>query len=124
MRPIIAHPERNPILQRKAPELRSWVEHGCLLQVTASSLFGRFGRRAETAAHDLVSRGLVHLLASDAHDCVHRPPQLDETAQYVEREFGAEAALRMLVENPQAVIDGLPIRETGSPVRKRRWFNK
>jgi protein-tyrosine phosphatase len=123
IRPIVAHPERNPVLQRTAPELRSWVEHGCLLQVTASSFFGRFGQRAEAAAHDLMSRGLVHLLASDAHDCIRRPPQLDETMQYVEKEFGAEAALRVLVENPKAVIEGLPIRETASPVSKRRWFN-
>ncbi len=46
LRPIVTHPERNQLLQRRLPELEEWVAQGVHLQVTAQSLLGRFGRTA------------------------------------------------------------------------------
>ena len=123
MHPIIAHPERNPILRTRMAELEAWVERGCSMQVTAQSLLGRFGKAAKNASHQLMERGLVHFLASDAHDLEHRPPVLDEVRGYVEETFDPEAADRLLVENPQSVLEGFPVASGPVPVRKRPWYS-
>src|SRR5271170_6314033 len=71
--PVITHPERNPTLQAKPEMIFDWIGSGCVVQVTAGSLLGRFGPRAETMAHYLLKRNWVHILASDAHNLTSRP---------------------------------------------------
>ena len=67
--------------------------------------------------------GLVHVVASDAHDTEHRPPRLDEAFEYIGRKYGEPAAERLFRLNPAAVIAGerLPLAEE-IPVRKRKWY--
>ena len=31
--PVVAHPERNPMLRDKAAQIKAWVEYGCLVQL-------------------------------------------------------------------------------------------
>jgi protein-tyrosine phosphatase len=50
--------------------LRRWVEQGIPLQITAQSLLGTFGTRAAQWCLQLLNDGLVHFVASDAHDLV------------------------------------------------------
>src|ERR1039457_2135529 len=76
--PILVHPERNPILQKNLPELEPWIRQGSFVQVTVQSLLGRFGRPAKAAVEYLLDHGMVHFLASDAHDVKNRPPVLTE----------------------------------------------
>jgi protein-tyrosine phosphatase len=104
--PVITHPERNWLLQRRRERLEEWVRVGCLIQVTAQSFFGRFGPEARDFSYELMRRDLVHFIASDAHDCEDRPPRLDEAHSYVACRFGPERATRLLVTNPRAVLDG------------------
>ena len=122
LRPIIAHPERNPILRSKMEEVENWVSLGCSLQVTGQSLLGRFGKSARKSSLELMSRGLVHFLASDAHDLLHRPPVLDEVRKHVEENFDAEIARMLLVENPQAVVQGLAVALCPPVPKKRPWY--
>lgn len=81
-RVLIAHPERCPAFQREPDRLGPLVGAGMLCSITAGSLVGRFGSTVERFAHRLVHDGLVHNIASDAHDPVRRAPGLhDEIAQ-------------------------------------------
>jgi len=73
---VLAHPERCPIFQRDPDRLARLVNSGVLCSVTAGSLAGRFGSTVRGFAVELVSDGLVHDVASDAHDHLHRPPDL------------------------------------------------
>jgi protein-tyrosine phosphatase len=124
IRPIVTHPERNQMLQARLPELAEWVTtYGALLQVTAQSPLGRFGKTAEACAHKLISRGLVHFLASDAHDLQHRTTALDEPRRYVEETFGEEAAIRMMEENPRAVLAGEPLLAAPYALKKKKWYS-
>jgi protein-tyrosine phosphatase len=122
LRPIVTHPERNQLLQRRLHELEEWVVQGVHLQVTAQSLLGRFGKTAKGCADELMSRGLVHFLASDAHDTKWRTTALDEPHQYVKRRFGAEVALRLFEENPRAALAGVPLTSVPLPVRRKSWY--
>jgi protein-tyrosine phosphatase len=104
--PIVTHPERNPILQKETAKLVSWVDLGCLVQVTALSVLGGFGKRAATTAHALLSKGLVHVIASDAHDPEHRHPKLDEAFAAVASQYGQDVAKMLFVVNPGKIIRG------------------
>ena len=64
---VLAHPERNPDVQENPDLVRAVVEGGSLVQVTANSLDGRASKRTRSVACELIRRGHVHLVASDAH---------------------------------------------------------
>lgn len=104
--PVISHPERNPILQRWPERLRAWISMGCVLQVTARSLCGHFGPIEQRCAWELLAAGMVHAIASDAHDALHRPPRLDAAWRRVKQEFGELIAKKLLIDNPSAMIHG------------------
>jgi protein-tyrosine phosphatase len=122
MIPVITHPERNSLLQKRLDDIQQWVQDGCLVQVTAQSLLGTFGRTAKHYADTLLDKNLVHFVASDAHDCEHRPPRLDESYEYVSRKHGRERADRLFMEYPQRVIDGEAIYLEEYATTKRKWF--
>ncbi len=107
--PIVTHPERNAVLQGKLGRVEEWVEMGCLVQVTALSICGGFGRRARAAVGRLLERGLVHVVASDAHDPEQRHARLDEAYGMVRSRYGEEAADHLFRDNPQAIIEGIPL---------------
>jgi len=123
MTPIITHPERNMLLQKRLEKLTSWVESGCLLQVTGASFLGRFGKQAKVFADRLLQQGLVHIVASDAHDTKHRPPLLKEAFEYVSKTCGAGKAEMLFNRNPAATLTGSPLEryyeEAGLP---KKWF--
>lgn len=111
MIPVITHPERNTLLQQRLPKLREWSEMGCLLQVTAQSFNGRFGRRAERFSKVLLEENLIHVVASDAHDTKHRPPDLGEAYDWLAKERSEALAETLCVRNPGAVLRSEPLPE-------------
>lgn len=115
MRPIITHPERNLTLQRKPERMNEWLEQGCLVQVTANSLTGRFGKRAQEMGLQLIEQGCVHFLATDAHDLKSRPPVMSEARRIVVEKFGSDTAERLCVTNPLAAFEGKPIPNAPIP---------
>lgn len=124
--PVITHPERNPVLRDSTPRLERWVESGCLLQITAQSLTDRFGREAQNATWTWLRKGMAHVLASDAHDTVHRPPRLDLARNIVTERLGAAAAELLLETNPGAIIRGEPVFSLGAAHSaggaSKKWF--
>ena len=121
---VITHPERNGLLRRRRDKLESWVAAGCFLQVTAQSFLGTFGKQARACAEELLQRGLVHFVASDAHDTRMRPPRLDKARAWVAQEFDEATAEKLFVSNPAAVLNGeaLPAGKIEVPVRRRKWW--
>ena len=71
---------------------------------TAASLLGRFGERAQAASEEFFRRGLVSLVASDAHNLDRRPPSLAAARDKVRRRWGREAEEGLFVSNPAAVV--------------------
>jgi len=122
--PIVTHPERNGLLHSRLDQLQGWVENGALVQVTAKSLLGGFGRTARSVATELMDRKLVHFIASDAHDTVHRPPVLREAYEHVAKTWGDALAESLFTSAPKAVIDGDSIRllDSGPARPKRKWY--
>jgi protein-tyrosine phosphatase len=77
IRPMLAHPERNKDIMRSIDKLLPFVRLGCLLQLTAGAVAGAFGESARVRAVDLLGKGWVTVLASDAHNLEARPPELE-----------------------------------------------
>lgn len=77
IRPMIAHPERNKDIMRSIDKLLPFIRLGCLLQLTAGAVAGAFGEGARARAVDLLGKGWVTVLASDAHNLQARPPELE-----------------------------------------------
>lgn len=124
MAPIVTHPERNQLLRDRLEDLARWVEAGAFVQVTAQSLLGQFGRRAQDFCQTLLDRQLVHFVASDAHDCQRRPPRLDDAYAWLKKNYGEPAAELLCVTNPRATLTGesLDTLETEIVSERRKWY--
>lgn len=105
-RVLIAHPERSPLLQNDPEALRALVREGAATQVTAGSFAGSFGRTVRDYAEAMLEAGLVHSVASDAHDTVRRPPGIAAPLAAAGLE---ELAPLLAQEAPAAILAGDPL---------------
>jgi protein-tyrosine phosphatase len=119
--PIMTHPERHPELREMPADFQAWLGKGCLAQITGQSLLGRFGKKAEEAAWEMVARGMAHFVASDAHGPTDRTPRLDEAMAAVAGTAGRECAERLFLTNPAAVIAGQPIQPVIA--KRKAWYH-
>jgi protein-tyrosine phosphatase len=123
MIPVITHPERNRRLQTNLRQLETWIYEECLVQVTAESFLGRFGKLAKDCAHALMDKGSVHFVASDAHDAADRTPSLERAYRHVEDRYGSETAETVFVANPKAALVGEPLEQIEPELtKKRKWY--
>lgn len=125
--PIISHPERNFEVQANPDVMRPFVESGTILQLTAASVVGDLGRRAERCAHQLLRARLAHVVASDAHSLRNRPPGLSRARAVVERVLSADEADEMFDRRPERILAGeyldVPEPVTLRLSRRERWFS-
>src|SRR5579884_336392 len=122
--PVITHPERNRLLCRQPERMEAWIKLGCRVQITAGSLTGRFGNTARERSLKWIERGMVHIVASDAHNTTGRPLALGPAYRVVQERFGEETAEAMFVENPLAAFEGRPLPRVPEipEKRRRKWF--
>lgn len=118
---ILSHPERNVAIMRHPEVLGPLVAAGCLIQLTAASLCGRFGSRVQAFSVWLVRRGLVHFVASDAHSAHGRAPRLRQAFQRIEALAGRRTAVACCSENPARVVQGLDVLAKGGRRSKSFW---
>jgi protein-tyrosine phosphatase len=127
--PIITHPERNAAIQKNPEQAAELSRFGALFQVTAMSLTGEFGKVVQACAAALLEKGLVQVLATDAHSREGRPPILSAGVRAAEKLIGKDAALRLVTAHPERVLAGapwpeqeLPSRPNSSRLRKPSFF--
>lgn len=123
--PILTHPERIAEVQENPGRIYDLIASGVLSQITAMSITGEFGSRAQKCARTLLQHNLAHIIASDAHSPKQRPPLLSEAVRAASQIVGAEQARDMVTTIPIKVIKGEPIHFLPLPLkirRKRFWF--
>ena len=122
---ILSHPERNAGIMARPKVVKSLVDRGCLIQVTAAALIGGFGSRARQVAESLVKQGLVHFVGSDAHSARSRPPLLSQAFHRVAEIAGRDVAVELFCRNPAAVVSGreiVPGARNGAKPLRGAWF--
>lgn len=124
-RVIVAHPERCPAFMREPEALHALAATGALTSITAGSLTGRFGSQVRRFALRLLEEGLVHNVASDAHDAFRRPPGM---ARELEAAGLAELSEWLTSSVPAAILSGqeIPPQPAGIALprarpRRLRW---
>jgi protein-tyrosine phosphatase len=113
--PIIAQPERLRWIDAHYGTFERLVENGVWLQLTAGSLTGHSGRQALYWAERLLDAGMVHMLATGAHNLVSRPPILSEAYEFARSAVGADEALNLVSTRPVNILDDEPA-ENSPPV--------
>ena len=102
--PMIAHPERNKSIIRDLDKIRPFVEMGCYLQVTAGAVAGKFGVLAQQCATQMLEKGWVTILASDAHNREYRPPALEPGRVAAAAIVGELESWRLVRDVPRQII--------------------
>jgi protein-tyrosine phosphatase len=129
--PILTHPERNRTLQAGPSRLQQWLQGGLLIQVTADSVLGHMGPRAEALAHRLLADRWVHFLATDAHSPTFRAPRMRQAHALVDQRYGAAYADLICSANPAAAFNGTPLPPQEPPAHlydhlepKGAWWSR
>lgn len=122
--PVIAHPERNLGVQANPNKLYPLVERGVLVQITAQSVTGEFGRDAKRCADILLQCDLCHVIATDAHSTTGRPPILRAGVQKASDVVGPMRAHAMVTSIPAAILRNEPVQVPAPKLyqRRSRWF--
>ena len=95
--PILTHPERNLTLMQKPEKLAKWLRMDCLVQVTAGSLVGGFGKRSAK------NRPRTAGLGMGPHDC-------NGCSQHYFTTAGNEQGLRIYLATLWGRGSGAPMR--------------
>jgi len=124
-RTILAHPERCAMFDGDRDRLAKLVERGVLCSVNAGSMAGQFGRRVREFAVHLFREGLVHNVASDAHDDEVRRAELSWGFERLEDELPgiADQAHWFTELAPSAIVAGSQLPAAPEPPAQRRsWM--
>lgn len=112
--PVITHPERFRWIDNCYSLVCQAEEAGAAVQVTAGAIEGRFGSTAKSWALRLLLEGRVDVIASDAHDCKHRPPIMSKARDIVAELISPTVARALVFDNPLLILRNQPL-----PAKKR-----
>jgi protein-tyrosine phosphatase len=126
---LFAHPERIRYFRDDVSRYEQLVQMGAWGQLTSGSLLGKFGRDIQKLSEDMLVGGLVHVLASDAHNIRGRPPLIHESMRRAAELVGEEYANAMVTLAPQALLEGRAVQMPAiqRPARMSffgRWFGR
>lgn len=117
--PVLTHPERLSWIDTHYEVFGRLVHAGALMQITAGSLTGRFGRNPKYWAERMLDEGQVHILATDAHHIDKRPPLLAEAREAAAKRVGDAEAVHLVQTRPRGILDDLaPNALAGLPAGK------
>ncbi len=104
--PLFAHPERNAAFLRDISLMKRLSRSGACFQATAMSITNHFGEGVRRKVFEMIRQGLIHVVASDAHDPRNRPPVLSAAFAAVAAEFGKLRAEELFCKTPLNIING------------------
>jgi protein-tyrosine phosphatase len=119
--PILTHPERLSWLEGHYDLIGRLVSSSVLMQITAGSVMGRFGRRPRYWAERMLDEGLCHLLATDAHNTEQRAPRMAEARDVVAQRLGDDEAINLVLRRPQGILNNLSPAELPPPPQAKTW---
>ena len=107
IQPIIAHPERHVFFRDEPVRLNKYLMQGCLLQITAASVLGEFGKEIADFSYKLLQSDKVTFIASDAHNMAYRPFRLVQAQQFLQAQFSDVECQKWFYDNPHKLTQAL-----------------
>lgn len=101
---VIAHPERYLFFTQDFDRVEEFTRRGLWMQITANALIGASGKDRQHWCLRAIELGFVHLVSSDAHNLISRPPKLQEAKQLLHRVFGITKMHEIMYDNPARLL--------------------
>lgn len=121
---VIAHVERYFHHHLNENIIKEWIDRGYIIQINSSSILN------QGTSHDFAIRllelGMVHVIANDVHRSSGlRSPNLKETYDVLTKKFNGEDIIKLMYDNPLAIINGQPVELIKiRKVSKIPWFKR
>jgi protein-tyrosine phosphatase len=103
--PVIAHPERYHAIWRSPDTLERLVQAGAAALLDVAALAGKYGRKPQRTAEELLERSLYHAACSDAH----RPSDVEQVQagiRAIEERYGEGEVDFLLRRGPLELLRG------------------
>ncbi|MBV4432332.1 exopolysaccharide biosynthesis protein [Clostridium tyrobutyricum] len=120
IKPIMAHPERYKYIIENPEKINLFVDEGCLLQLNAGSICGKFGSDVKKTAHTLVKNGMCNFIGSDAHSSTRRRPGLSEAFEII-KNIDEEMA-EILEQNSEKLLENENINLCQERIKIKKGF--
>jgi len=101
--PIIAHAERNLMILNKPALTSDFIYNGAVIQITAGSLTGDFGRPFMKAATSMVKMDKVFCIGSDIHP--GRKYRMADAKKKMIKLIGRTKTDQITYENPAEIME-------------------
>jgi protein-tyrosine phosphatase len=105
--PILTHPERLQWIEQGYDEILQMAKSGVLIQLTAGSITGRFGKRPQYWAQRMLAEGVVSIIATDCHNLRSRPPRLVNALEIAQSELGKEEGMNLVLRRPELILENV-----------------
>jgi len=99
---IIAHPERNVTLMKHLNIIPELLDVGALMQITAMSLMGGFGKRIRSISEKMIKNDVVRFVSSDIHP--GRKYMMREAYEKISSLVDTNAAEKIFRKNPGKIL--------------------
>ncbi|TIQ21312.1 MAG: capsular biosynthesis protein [Mesorhizobium sp.] len=117
--PILTHPERLTWIKANYDVVERLNAIGCLIQLTADSIVGAFGRTALYYSEKLIDEGRVDIIASDTHGAARRRPGLTQAVTAAAKRCGEDEARNMVLKRPGEILANRPLDPVGKARSKK-----
>ncbi len=99
---IIAHPERNTSIMKNLNTISKLIYEGALMQITATSLMGGFGKRTMKICEQMLDKNAVSFIGSDIHP--GRSYKMRDAYNKTLKIAGRKTADTIFLKNPQEIV--------------------
>jgi protein-tyrosine phosphatase len=103
--PVIAHPERYQAIWKNPDVLERMAGVGAAALLDTAALVGKYGKRPQQTAEELLDRGLYHAACSDAHR-VEDVAQVEAGMRRIQDLYGDEEIDFLFHDGPRALLEG------------------
>lgn len=107
VQPLIAHPERNRDILADYRKFEMLKRCGCLFQLTAGSVIGRFSEAIKYCAWKMLEQKSVNLIASDSHNLERRPNDMGRCRDMLSGHFENDYVTNLLENTPREITQSL-----------------
>ena len=88
----------------RVDKVAALIQNGAKIQMNAGSVLGHEGFRQAKWSRKLLKESMVHVIASDSHDPIDRPPELDDCQRYLRKKVGDAYTDALMRDNPMQIL--------------------